>query len=347
MTEALLRVERLKKHFPVRGGLFRRVQAQLRAVDGVSFELQPRRTLGLVGESGCGKSTLGRAILRLHEPTSGNIWFEGNNLAELNASELKAQRKHMQMIFQDPYASLSPRRTVYETLREPLDLHQIGSSAQRKARVAELLDIVGLRPEAMHRYPHEFSGGQRQRIGIARALAVEPKLIVADEAVSALDVSVQSQVLNLIDDLQREFGVAFLFISHDLAVVQHISHEVGVMYLGKLVEKASVKRIYSMPAHPYTKALLDAVPLPITLSDSAVDIDRKSGQRMLDGDVPSPIHPPSGCAFHTRCPRAMPVCRSMAPETINIGSHTDPHYVRCHLYDDTVANAESPDTHPP
>ena len=338
MSRPLLRVENLKKHFPVRGGLLRRVQAQLRAVDGVSFELRPQRTLGLVGESGCGKSTLGRAILRLHEPSSGNIWFDGRDLAELNASELKAQRKHMQMIFQDPYASLSPRRTVYETLREPLDLHQIGAAAQRKARVAELLDIVGLRPETMHRYPHEFSGGQRQRIGIARALAVEPKLIVADEAVSALDVSVQSQVLNLIGDLQREFGVAFLFISHDLAVVQHISHEVGVMYLGKLVEKTSVERIYSMPAHPYTQALLDAVPVP----DPAATANA-AGKRVLAGDVPSPIKPPSGCAFHTRCPKAMPACRSLAPKTVNIGSHEDPHFVRCHLYDDEIANPIPPD----
>ena len=342
MSQPLLRVENLKKHFPIRGGLLRRVQAHLRAVDGVTFELQPHRTLGLVGESGCGKSTLGRAILRLHKPTSGDVWFEGNNLAELNASELKTQRKHMQMIFQDPYASLSPRRTVYETLREPLDLHQIGSGAQRKARVAELLDIVGLRAETMHRYPHEFSGGQRQRIGIARALAVEPKLIVADEAVSALDVSVQSQVLNLIGDLQREFGMAFLFISHDLAVVQHISHEVGVMYLGKLVEKTSVERIYSMPAHPYTQALLDAVPVP----DPAGRADT-TPERMLEGDVPSPIKPPPGCAFHTRCPKAMPVCRSMAPKTINIGQPEDPHFVRCHLYDDEIANPTPPGTSTP
>ncbi|MEM7052975.1 MAG: dipeptide ABC transporter ATP-binding protein [Pseudomonadota bacterium] len=330
MNPPLLKVDKLKKHFPVRGGLLRRVQAQLRAVDGVSFELQSQRTLGLVGESGCGKSTLGRAILRLHEPTSGQLWFDGQDLTRLRASELKARRKDMQMIFQDPFASLSPRRTVFETLREPLDLHQIGASKQRKARIAELLDIVGLRSEAMHRYPHEFSGGQRQRIAIARALAVEPKLIVADEAVSALDVSVQSQVLNLIGDLQRELGVAFLFISHDLAVVQHVSHDVGVMYLGKLVEKASVERIYSMPSHPYTKALLSAVPVPEPGTN-------KAGKRSVpEGDVPSPIQPPPGCAFHTRCPRAMPVCRSIAPNTINIGSDAEPHHVRCHLYDDAI-----------
>jgi len=261
MNAPLLKVENLAKHFPVRGGLLRRVQAQLKAVDGVSFELEAHRTFGLVGESGCGKSTLGRTLLRLHEPTAGRLWFEGQDLTELDTSALKRQRKQMQIIFQDPFASLSPRRTVYETLREPLDLHRIGTASGRKRRIQELLEVVGLRPEAIHRYPHEFSGGQRQRIGIARALAVEPKLIVADEAVSALDVSVQSQILNLIGDLQREFGVAFVFISHDLAVVQHISHEVGVMYLGQLVEQASVERIYSMPTHPYTKALLKAVPV--------------------------------------------------------------------------------------
>ena len=328
MNDPLLKVENLVKHFPVRGGLLRRVTGRLRAVDGVSFELDAGRTLGLVGESGCGKSTLARALLRLLEPTSGKVFLEGADLTTLNAGELKRRRKDMQIIFQDPHASLSPRRTVLEILREPLDTHRIGAPATRRRRVAELLETVGMAPEILHRYPHEFSGGQRQRIGIARSLAVEPKLIVADEAVSALDVSVQSQVLNLIADLQARFNTAFIFISHDLAVVQHISHDVAVMYLGKLVEVASVDRIYQQPKHPYTEALLAAVPVP--------DPKRRRGRLILTGDLPSPVDPPSGCPFHTRCPRAMEICRSMVPRTLNVGSRRDPHIVNCHLHDPEV-----------
>ena len=297
----------------------------LRAVDDVSFEIGRGQTFGLVGESGCGKSTLGRAVLRLLEPTSGRVVLDGTEITGLKRSALKRQRKHMQMIFQDPYASLSPRRTIRQTLEEPLALHRPGDPARR---AKELLDIVGLGAAALERYPHEFSGGQRQRIGIARALAVEPKLIVADEAVSALDVSVQSQILNLLADLQAEFGLSLLFISHDLAVVQHVSHFIGVMYLGKLVETAPVDRIFAMPAHPYTRVLLDAVPLA------------KPGARdrrtIVDGELPSPLDPPNGCPFHTRCPEAMPICRRRIPRTIDLGQNGRSHQVRCHLHDPEI-----------
>jgi len=328
MTGPLLGVHDLARHFPVRAGLLGRSRQVLRAVDGVSFELGRGRTFGLVGESGCGKSTLGRTILRLHEPTSGRVMLDGIDITSLGQSALKRQRKNMQMIFQDPYASLSPRRTVGRILDEPLALHRFGDKPQRNRRVLELLDIVGLGPAARDRYPHEFSGGQRQRIGIARALAVEPKLIVADEAVSALDVSVQSQVLNLMGDLQTEFGLSFVFISHDLAVVQHVSHFVGVMYLGKLVETAPVERIYAVPAHPYTRALLDAVPV--------ADPKRSGKRTILPGEVPSPLNPPPGCPFHTRCPEAMPVCRSRVPRTIDLGAEGRPHTVACHLHDPDI-----------
>ena len=328
MTQPLLEVCDLAHHFPVRAGLLGRSRQVLRAVDGVSFELEHGRTFGLVGESGCGKSTLGRAILRLHEPTSGRVVLDGTDISALGRAALKRQRKHMQMIFQDPHASLSPRRTVGRILDEPLALHRFGDKRQRNRRVLELLDIVGLGPTARHRYPHEFSGGQRQRIGIARALAVEPKLIVADEAVSALDVSVQSQILNLLGDIQAEFGLGFVFISHDLAVVQHVSHFVGVMYLGKLVETAPVDRIYAMPAHPYTRALLDAVPV--------TDPTHRGKRLLLPGEVPSPLSPPPGCPFHTRCPQAMPVCRNRVPRTIDVGEVGRPHRVTCHLHDPDI-----------
>ena len=329
MTDTVLQVEALSRHFPVRRGLLRRAGAPLRAVDGVSFEVGRGQTFGLVGESGCGKSTLGRALLRLLEPTSGRVILDGTDITALDAPALKRQRKHMQMIFQDPYASLSPRRTVEQTLDEPLVLHQPGSAAARQRRILELLDIVGLGPAALERYPHEFSGGQRQRIGIARALAVEPKLIVADEAVSALDVSVQSQVLNLLSDLQSAFGVSFVFVSHDLAVVQHVSHFIGVMYLGKLVETAPVERIYSMPAHPYTRALLDAVP--------EAKAGRREKRRIPQGELPSLLNSPSGCPFHTRCPEVMPVCRQRTPRTIDLGEQGQSHQVRCHLHDPEIS----------
>lgn len=326
MSTPLLRVRGLTKHFPVKGGVLRRTVAQVKAVDGVSFDIERGKTLGLVGESGCGKSTLGRAILRLHEPTEGEVFLEETDVTAASGSELKRLRRNMQIIFQDPFASLSPRRTVFETLREPLDVHRIGTPAERRKKVEELLEVVGLRRAVLHRYPHEFSGGQRQRVGIARALALNPKFIVADEAVSALDVSVQSQVLNLIDDLQSEFGISFLFISHDLAVVQHISHQVGVMYLGKLVETASAGDLYADPKHPYTQALMSAIPVP----------DPKAGSEriVLSGDVPSPINPPSGCPFHTRCPAAMPHCSTIEPRMQNLGSEAQPHWVSCHLYGD-------------
>jgi oligopeptide/dipeptide ABC transporter ATP-binding protein len=320
----LLEVRGLTKYFPVRGGLLHRVTAQVRAVDGVDFIIEQGRTLGLVGESGCGKSTLGRAILRLHEPTSGQVLLEGEDFTALSRDALIAERRRMQIIFQDPFASLSPRRTVAQIIREPLDVHKIGSPDERDQRVIELLDIVGMGPEVRDRYPHEFSGGQRQRIGIARALALDPQFIVADEPVSALDVSVQSQVLNLIAKLKRERGIAFLFISHDLAVIQHISDEIGVMYLGRIVERASVEDLYRDPKHPYTKALMSAIPVP--------DPGRKSQRVILSGDVPSPMNPPSGCAFHTRCPVARPECAQQEPPTIDVGTSGTPHEVACHLY---------------
>jgi oligopeptide transport system ATP-binding protein len=321
---ALLEVSDLKKYFPVRGGLLRRVVAQVKAVDGVSFTLETGKTLGLVGESGCGKSTLGRVILQLQKPTGGKVVLAGEELTSLSPQRLLEMRRDMQIVFQDPFASLSPRRTVAQTIREPLDVHHIGTRAERNRRVEELLHVVGMRPAVMDRYPHEFSGGQRQRVGIARALALNPKLIVADEPVSALDVSVRAQVLNLIAALQREHGIAFLFISHDLSVVEHVSDHVGVMYLGKLVETAPAKEIYRDPRHPYTQALLSAVPVP--------DPQRKSRRIVLTGDVPSPMNPPPGCPFHPRCPKVMAVCSQFAPPFVDVGSADRPHRVACHLY---------------
>ena len=323
-NDTLLKVRHLKKHFPVKGGLLRREVASVKAVDDVSFDLPSHQTLGLVGESGCGKSTLGRTILRLHQPTAGQVWLDGTEVTAADKAKLKALRRDMQIIFQDPYASLSPRRTILETLLEPLQIHGIGSKAEQRQKVEDLLEVVGLRKAVLNRYPHEFSGGQRQRVGIARALTLNPKFIVADEAVSALDVSVQSQVLNLIADLQDEFDISFLFISHDLSVVQHISHNVGVMYLGKLVETASAKDIYADPKHPYTKALMSAVPVP--------DPKTKSSRIVLAGDVPSPMNPPSGCPFHTRCPEAMPHCAARVPQPVNVGTDANAHWVSCHLH---------------
>ena len=318
---ALLEVRDLRKYFPVRGGLLRRVVAQVKAVDGVSFTLEPGRTLGLVGESGCGKSTLGRAILRLHKPTGGQVLLDGRDLATLGAAELTAMRRDMQIIFQDPFASLSPRRTVAQIIREPLDVHGIGTPAERARRVLELLDVVGMRAGIQDRYPHEFSGGQRQRIGIARALALNPKLIVADEPVSALDVSVRSQVLNLIAKLQRERGIAFLFISHDLSVVRHVSDQVGVMYLGRLVELADKATLFAAPRHPYTRMLLDAIP----------DIHMSGRSRTpVQGEVPNPLDPPPGCAFHPRCPHANARCASERPAMKPIGGIQ----VACHAVEE-------------
>ncbi|MDH4393184.1 MAG: dipeptide ABC transporter ATP-binding protein [Aquabacterium sp.] len=319
MTLALLQVHGLVKHFPVRRGIFGRITGAVRAVDGVDLQIQAGETLGVVGESGCGKSTLGRLVLRLIEPSSGQVLFGGQDLGPLNAPALRAQRRAMQIIFQDPYASLNPRMTVGQTLAEPLQLHGL-HTGRHATRVAELLHTVGLAPEHAQRYPHEFSGGQRQRIGIARALAVEPQLIVCDEAVSALDVSVQAQVVNLLQDLQQRLGIAYLFIAHDLAVVKHIAHRVAVMYLGRIVEIGDKAQVFAQPRHPYTRALLSAIPLP--------EPGAQRERALLGGDVPSPMHPPTGCHFHTRCAFAQPVC-SQEPPTLET---VDGQAVACHLW---------------
>jgi oligopeptide/dipeptide ABC transporter ATP-binding protein len=312
-SEELVRVRGLFKHFPLQNS-----NDVVRAVDGVTFEIVKGETLGLVGESGCGKSTVGRCLLRLIEPTSGQIEFEGRDVLSLSGGELRRLRRGMQIIFQDPYASLNPRMKVRDIVSEPLVIHGIGDKAERRERVADLLRKVGLDPDYMNRYPHEFSGGQRQRLGIARALALNPKLIVADEPVSALDVSVQAQVINLLEDLQAEFELTYLFISHGLAVVEHISNRVAVMYLGRIVEVTTAAELYSNPLHPYTRALLSAIPVP--------DPTRKRERIVLKGDVPTPINPPSGCRFHTRCPDAIPECSKIDPDLREVAAG---HRVAC------------------
>jgi oligopeptide/dipeptide ABC transporter ATP-binding protein len=317
----LLEVQNLRVWFPVKHGGFGRGRESVRAVDGVSFTLAPGETLGLVGESGCGKTTLGRAIVRLVEPSAGTVRFDGADLARLTRTEWRARRRQLQIIFQDPYSSLDPRLTVADIVGEALDIHRLTAGpADRHRRIVELLADVGLDADYLRRYPHEFSGGQRQRIGIARALAVKPQLIIADEPVSALDVSVQAQIINLLQDLQREHGMAYLFIAHDLAVVEHISHRVMVMYLGRVVELADAKTLIRSPRHPYTQALISAVP--------EVDPESKRARIILPGDVPSPIHPPPGCPFHPRCPVAEARCRTEPPELREPGAG---HLVACHL----------------
>ena len=319
----LLEVQDLKKQFPIVRGLFSRVSGQVRAVDGVSFHIGPGETLGLVGELGCGKSTVGRTLLKLLEPSAGTIRVDGIDITDFDAQAMLPYRRRLQMIYQDPYASLNPRMPAGQIVEEPLVIHAIGEAAERRERVGFLFERVGLRPELMNSFPHEFSGGQRQRIGIARALALNPELIVGDEPVSALDVSIQAQIINLLMDLQDEYKLSYLLVAHDLAVVQHISHRVAVMYLGRIVEMTEKKRLFEMPLHPYSEALLSAVPIPKASA-------RRRQRVILTGDVPSPINPPAGCHFHTRCPYAHARCRTEPPALREV---TPGHWASCHLHD--------------
>ncbi|GAA0983874.1 dipeptide ABC transporter ATP-binding protein [Acrocarpospora macrocephala] len=321
--ETLVKVQGLQKHFPVRSGLFGRVTAQVRAVDGVDFEIHRGETLGLVGESGSGKSTTGRAVLRLIEPSAGSVHFDGVDILSLDSGALRRTRARMQMIFQDPYSSLDPQATVADSVGEPLRVHRGLRGRARDDAVVELLETVGLQARHLRRFPYEFSGGQRQRICIARALAPSPDLLVCDEPVSALDVSIQAQVINLLEDIQQEFGIALLFISHDLAVVRHISDRIAVMYLGRIVEIGEAEQVYTQPRHPYTEALLSAIPVPDPV------VQRRRDRIVLDGDIPSPLAPPPGCRFHTRCPYAMDVCREVDPPMIPMAGGG----VACHLHD--------------
>lgn len=320
MTEAIVKLENLKKHFPIRGGVFSRVVGDIKAVDDVSLTINKGETLGLVGESGCGKSTLGRTILKLLEPTGGKVFYKGSEIFQTSKEELRNLRKEIQIIFQDPYSSLNPRLTVGEIIGESLEIHGVARGKKKQERIEYMLDVCGLAPHHHRRYPHEFSGGQRQRIGIARALTLNPEFVVADEPISSLDVSIQAQIVNLMEDLQDKFGLTYLFISHDLSMVRHISDNVAVMYLGKLVEKSSKTELYQNPLHPYTRALLSAVPV--------MDPDAKSKRIILTGDVPSPANPPRGCNFNPRCRYALDLCREEEPELREINTG---HMVACHL----------------
>lgn len=320
MSEALIKVENVKKYFPIRTGTFQKITGSVKAVDGISFEIKKGETLGLVGESGCGKSTLGRTIIRLLEKTAGNVYFDGKDLYKANKKELRDLRTQMQIIFQDPYSSLNPRLNVGQIVGESLLDHELCPKSEVQDRVVEAITKCGLAPYHIRRYPHEFSGGQRQRIGIARALILNPKFVVCDEPVSALDVSIQAQIINLLSELQEQMGLTYLFISHDLSVVKHISHRVGVMYLGTMVELAKKEELYSNPLHPYTKALMSAVPIP--------DPTLKRNRIILQGDIPSPANPPKGCKFHTRCPYKMDICCEKDPEYKDVGGG---HFVACHL----------------
>ena len=326
MPEPILRVENVVKHYPLtRGIIFKKEIGQVRAVDGVSFDLMPGETLGIVGESGCGKSTLARLVMKLEDPTSGQIWFDGEDMAHLGPKAMRAKRRDIQIVLQDPYTSLNPRMTVGDIVGEPFDIHpSVLPKGDRKRAVQDLLEVVGLNPEHINRYPHQFSGGQRQRIGIARGLALKPKIIVCDEPVSALDVSVQAQVINLFESLQNEFNLTYIFIAHDLSVVRHISDRVGVMYLGKIVEVGDEASIYEHPSHPYTQALLSAVPVP----DPVGRDERK--RIVLQGDVPSPANPPSGCRFRTRCWKVQDICAEQEPPLVQIGT-AGGQYAACHF----------------
>lgn len=321
-NETLLQIEDLKMHFPIYRGVFQRQVGAVRAVDGVSFDIKRGETLGLVGESGCGKSTTGRAILQLYRPTAGSVYFDGSNLTTTKGEELRKMRRKMQMIFQDPYASLNPRMTVADIVGEPLMVHNVGTGKEIVERVNHLLEVVNLNPSFAGRYPHEFSGGQRQRIGVARALALQPSFIICDEPISALDVSIQAQVVNLLEELQEQFNLTYLFIAHDLSMVKHISNRVAVMYLGVFVELAGRDELYSSPLHPYTQALLSAVPIPDPIADA------KRHRTILEGDVPSPANPPSGCRFRTRCPIAEAQCAESRPDFREVKPG---HFVACHL----------------
>ena len=320
-NEILVRVENLKKYFPITRGVFQRHVGDIKAVDGINFFVRRGETLGLVGESGCGKSTTGRTILQLYRPTAGKVYFEGQDLTTMKGEQLRRMRRKMQMIFQDPYASLNPRMTIGNIIGEPLEVHNIAKGKEKRERVQELLRLVGLNPYFINRYPHEFSGGQRQRIGVARALALNPSFIVCDEPVSSVDVSIQAQIVNLLEDLQAQFGMAYLFIAHDLSMVRHISDRVAVMYLGKIVELTDRDELYENPLHPYTQALLSAVPIPDPM------VEERRQRIILEGDVPSPANPPEGCNFNTRCPVVMDICKEEDPEFKEVSTE---HWVACH-----------------